>query len=295
MKTMGGVLLRRKGFLALSVMLLVCCLLLPGPTPAAAGTGDTNLAIGAALIGVVLAPLAAYGIYRNLPSQQGKPEKIFPGEFYVGLYMGASFANSQDLKYENGATANNGVTLTRVNPFTLFNNKFEPGVVGGLKFGYFLKSIPYLGLEAETNFAPSRIRSRTATVSPAVIGSNQALVPDNNWVNWTIAGHIVGRYGFFKDAEVPFGRLQPYVGIGPGFVVMYDHVDAAKNFSIDVMAGLRYMMLKNVSLYVEYKYGHQFDAEMESHDLAVNGSTVSGTASLPMDLHRIVLGVAYHF
>ena len=45
--------------------------------------------------------------------------------------------------------------------FTVSNNHFEPGVVGGLKFGYFFKSIPYLGLEGETNVAPNRVRSQT--------------------------------------------------------------------------------------------------------------------------------------
>jgi len=61
------------------------------------------------------------------------------------------------------------------------------------------------------------------------------------------------------------------------------------------------MMLKNVSAFVEYKYSHQFDVEMESHvfvHVAANGALGTlqwGTAHLTYDSHRIVLGVAYHF
>ena len=64
---------------------------------------------------------------------------------------------------------------------------------------------------------------------------------------------------------MPFGRLQPYVGIGPGLVVMYDQQMRPRISPSMSMAGIRYMMLKNVSAFVEYKYNHQFDAEMETH------------------------------
>ncbi len=297
MRTPGGTVKRRRGYFGVIIALITLCLLMPGPSPVAAASGDNTFWAGMGVISLLGAGAIAYGLYET--KMRPDQPRLLDGEFYVGGYMGASFAQSQNLKYENGAVLNNGITTLRVSPFTVSNNRFEPGVVGGLKFGYFFKSIPYLGLEGETNVAPNRVRSQNLRVSPPVNGSNTITMTNQDWINWTTALHLVGRYGFFKDSEVPFGRLQPYVGIGPGLVVMYDQQDAAKNFSIDVMVGIRYMMLKNVSVYVEYKYDHQFNAEMETHTFIVppnfTGGAQGGTATLNYDLHRVVLGVAYHF
>jgi opacity protein-like surface antigen len=277
----------------LACVLVILGLLLPpgGGKPAlAANDGDPSTVAGAVLGGFV-AVAAAYGMWRNRPSQQDKKEPgLFPGEFYVAGYLGGSLVPNTDLKFNNGIFPAGGGRVTAK------NQRFEPAVVGGLKFGYFLKSVPYLGLEAETNYAHNNVREQRVSLSRPVQGSTQAILRTDDWSTWTMALHIVGRYGFFPDQEVPFGRLQPYVGIGPGFVVIYDEVDAAKNFAVDVMAGLRYMMLKNVSAFVEYKYSHQWDVELESHEIIPVGGTVQrGKATFDYDSHRIVLGVAYHF
>jgi len=278
------------------ILVILGMLWLPGGgKPAGAGQGDTTLAIGASAIGVIGTSAILYGLWRNRPSQQGKPEPgLFPGEFYVGGYLGASLVPSTGLKFNDGIFPAGGTVNTS-------KQKFEPAVVGGLKFGYFLKSVPYLGLEAETNYAHNNVREQRVTLSSAVQGTAQAILPADDWATWTLALHIVGRYGFLPDQEVPFGRLQPYVGLGPGLVIVYDEVDAAKNFAIDAMAGVRYLLLKNVSAFVEYKYSHQFDVELDSHAFipvaanGVQGTVQRGTAHFDYDSHRIVLGVAYHF
>jgi opacity protein-like surface antigen len=272
-------------------VLVILGLLLPpgGGKPAQAG-GDPSTVVGAVLGGVVACG-AAYGMWRNRPSQQDKKEPgLFPGEFYVGGYLGGSLVQNTDLQFRDGLVPERGGRVTAR------NQRFEPAVVGGIKFGYFLKSVPYLGFEAETNYAHNNVRQQVVKLSRPVQGSTQAILPTDDWSTWTLALHIVGRYGFFPDQEVPFGRLQPYVGLGPGLVVIYDEVDAAKNFSIDVMAGLRYMMLKNVSAFVEYKFSHQWDVELDSHAIIPVGGTVQrGQATFDYTTHRIVLGVAYHF
>ncbi len=283
----------QKGRLGLLITLLTLCLALPVPTPAAAEVNDAFY-VGVGVVGLLAAGAIGYGLYET--KMRPDQPRLLDGEFYGGLYLGASFATNQDLKYNGGAFLNNGLNTTTVGKFRVTNNKFDPGVLGGVKFGYFFKSIPYLGLEGETNVSPNRVRTQTRNVSPAVLGSSTVTLSDKDWINWTSALHIVGRYGFFKDNEVPFGRLQPYVGIGPAVVVMYDPEDSAKNFAIDAMAGIRFMMLKNVSAFVEYKYNHQFSPEMEIHQFHVNNFLGVGTATLTgYDLHRIVVGVTYHW
>jgi opacity protein-like surface antigen len=254
---------RRKWGLGLVILLLTVGFLIPAPAPVLAL--NTNLAIGCTILGLLATPVIAYGVYENLPSRRDQP-RLMNGEFYAGGYLGVAFTPSQDLKYPEGFTLNNLVTpLTSQGPATLFNNKFSNCLTGGLKFGYFTHRIPYLGVEVESGVSNSYVNRRTLSINRPIQGSTLATVPNDFWVNWTTALHLVGRYGFFPDEEVPFGRLQPYVGIGPCFVVLYEEVDSAKNFGIDVMAGVRYMFTKHISAFVEYKYNRQWDVEIEDH------------------------------
>jgi hypothetical protein len=75
------------------------------------------------------------------------------------------------------------------------------------------------------------------------------------------------RLCFIKDDEVLFGRLQPYVGIGPGITDLFDNADAAKNFGIDGPIGWRFMIRKNLSMFAEFKINHQFAVELEHSKL----------------------------
>lgn len=268
------------------ILVTIGCLLTPLPTPVLASSSDDNLFIGATILGVLGTAAILYTIWENTPARQGK-ERLLNGEFYAGAYVGGAITPSQDLRYNHDWGGS---------PFTVRNNKFDPGVVVGLKLGYFFRSCPYLGLEGETNYNPSQVPHQRVSLNRVIGGSSQATMPHDDWVNWTLALHIVARYGFLPDKEVPFGRLQPYVGIGPGFVINYDEVDSAKNFSLDVMGGVRYMLRKNVSAFVEYKFSQLWDAEIESHAFQANDLTVvRGTAHYDYSSHKFVAGLAYHW
>ncbi|MGA9753829.1 MAG: hypothetical protein WBV23_01660 [Desulfobaccales bacterium] len=288
---------RNKWGLRLCIILLTVGFLIPAPTPALAVYWD--LAIGCTILGLLATPVIGYGIYENLPSRRDQP-RLMNGEFYAGGFLGAAFTPSQTLQYLSGVTLNGGPNGSGPAGFAgsakLYNNQFANSLTGGVKFGYFTHAVPYLGLEVESCVNNSYVNRRTLSMSPPIQGFNRAAVPNDFWIDWTTALHIVGRYGFLPDQEVPFGRLQPYVGIGPAFIVLYEEVDSAKNFGVDVMAGVRYMIATHVSAFVEYKFNYQWAAEIEDHPFYLpNGTVGRNMATLDFANHKIVAGIAYHW
>lgn len=208
-------------------------------------------------------------------------------EFYAGAYLGGGMVANSDWEFKGA-----GPTVKDV--------RYDPSVVGGAKFGYFFDqpwfNFPWLGLEVETNVCRNTVRAQQVTLTRPLAGSTNAYLPTDKLYVWTVAFHFVGRYGFLPDKEIPFGRLQPYIGVGPAAVVVYAKDDSAKNLALDVMAGLRYMLLRNVSCFVEYKFTQQWDIELEASQIYTNAWVKQrGMAELDFQSHKAVIGVAYHF
>jgi len=289
----GGRRNHRKWGLGFVIILLTLGFLVPVPTPVLAGPSGDNIFWSAmGLFSLLGASAIGYGIWEL--SRPDEP-RFLNGEFYAGGFLGASFTPSQNLLYRDGVLLNQGVN-GRAGRVTLYNNQFATSLAGGVKLGYFFHSFPYLGLEGESSVTDSYVHRRTLSISRSIQGSNRATVPNDFWINWTTALHIVGRYGFLPDQDVPFGRLQPYVGIGPAVICLYEEVDSAKNFGIDVMAGVRYMFTKHISAFVEYKFNYHWAAEIEAHPFYLpDGTEGRNTATLDFANHKIVAGVAYHW
>ena len=298
MKPKGKGVKRGRGYLVGLIIILALCLLSPGPTMANE-TGTLLEVTAVPIASVAFLALGGYMLWKNRLSQPpeatGNLGYHGPGEFYFGAYAGASFVPNMDW--------NNKKQTSIPFPLDAQNITTNPGPAGGLKVGYFLDSCPYLGFEGEGSIASNNISSQTINISPPVAGTNVAQTRQQTMLIWTMAFHIVGRYGFLKDAEVPFGRLQPYVGIGPNVGVLYFQDDSAKNFSLDTEAGIRYMFTKHFAAFVEYKYFHQWDVQLGTQWIVINGKRFNlgnvgwegKQTHFDFNNHKIVAGLEYHF
>ena len=218
----GGRRNRRKWGLGFVILLLTLGFLMPAPTPGFCRCFSSQG--GIILFGLpwvfFLAWRQRHRLWHLGDCPRPDQPRLLNGEFYAGGFLGAAFTPSQNLRYLDGVVLNNGLTRTSQGSATLFSNKFNTSLTGGVKFGYFFHGIPYLGLEVDSSANNSYVNRRTLSTSRPIQGASQVTVPNDFWINWTTALHIVGRYGFLPDKEVPFGRLQPYVGIGPAVICL---------------------------------------------------------------------------
>jgi opacity protein-like surface antigen len=236
------------------------------------------MVIGFTAGGVFLASVAAYAIW--LSRSEGKVDwsPRGPGGFFLGGYAGASFVSDNNWEIKLGrSTVNKIVSL-------------QPGPVGGAKLGYFCHKFPYLGIETEVSYIRQYVDNQNIRFGNTRASFREA------FDNVSFVFRFLARYGFLPDQEVPFGRLQPYVGIGPGLEILSGDDDTAKNFALDVSAGLRYMWLKNFSTFVEYKFSHQIAVEINPKIFHLTGGrTAPGSYTFDYDRHMVVVGAAYHF
>jgi opacity protein-like surface antigen len=286
---------------------LVLALLMSGPQPAQArGDGSTETAVAASIASVIVGTTLGYLVWANRP---GNPNPVDwsvrgPGGFYVGGFAGGSFVPSQAWRVD-GRTG--GLFSL---PYSVNTDKvnFRPSMVAGAKLGYFFHRFPHFGIEGEFNYSRNSIDEQVVTISPPLVNTgnvpnpvvgSQARIPTQTLAVMTLALHFMGRVGFIKTEEVPFGILQPYVGIGPGFVILYGDQDAAKNFSLEGVAGVRCMLRKDLSLFAEYNISQQWKVELEEMVVrqppGVGGFEQRGKATFDFQKHHFVVGLCYHF
>jgi hypothetical protein len=289
-----------------TVVLISCICLLPfgAPGPAQAGFAPTlqgkegliNMA-GWSLGAAALAWTIRY-MHNNSPAarSEGYPKETGPGEYFFALYGGYSDIPTLDWKFTlNGTQDLTGVVAKDI--------RYKPGVGGGLKFGRYFDRAPWFGMELETRFSRNYIPERQGTITPPQPFQPSPLLKEPDWcMIWAIQINLLARYGFFKDKEVTFGRLQPYIGLGTGFNINYGRYDSTKNLALETQAGLKYMMNKTVGVFVEYKFTYQFALEYQDvpvfntlPNYPINALPANYTFTYDQPHHMVVMGVAFHF
>jgi opacity protein-like surface antigen len=221
-------------------------------------------------------------------------------EPYVAAYAGFSLLSDTDLNADvslPGAPTLNPVssTIQTIRGVRLSTDVDNSAIVGG-KIGYWFDFFPLVGAELDIyGFSPD------INVPPQISSGVALTVPFNFNVSVTaISFNLMGRYPLLKSPAFPRGRIQPYIGIGPGlFITSIEDLEPNTDFSLgsktlafgglQVIGGLKFFLLKKLSLFAEYKFTH-FTADLSG---LANDFSLGGTQNI--DASHFYGGVAYHF
>ena len=238
-------------------------------------------------------------------------------EMYVEAYAGGNFAassaNSASAFFPTFAPPSPGVYS---NP-----GKIDPAFQGGLKIGtWFVKEgflgfnypewMKYLGFFLDFSYHRLNFVNNSGILFTIGGGGPFPIHTKTEGAVATLAFMFAARYGFFPDSEVPFGRLQPYVAVGPAIMFSWQNptvafdtaaarIEPGSKSSTDLAlaaeAGLRWMALKNVSLDVSFKY--RFTQPSYAFYRAKSVGVVANDYFMKPDYHffSFQVGAAYHF
>ncbi len=148
----------------------------------------------------------------------------------------------------------------------------------GVNVGYFLDNLKYFGWEAEVYSATPFLKQQHFTFDNPP-GSQSSIVAGGHLRVTTAAFNVVYRY--------PGELVQPYAGVGGGlfwFTNPSSTAGSALRPGINVLAGTRLFVTRQIALFGEYKYNHSSFP-----------SSAGGLLKADYNAHFVVFGVGFHF
>jgi opacity protein-like surface antigen len=207
---------------------------------------------------------------------------------------------------EIGGNFNSADVNASVGPYSASTSAFiRPSVIGGATIGYdFVNAgfgayawpdwMKYFSFAMDITYNRLDIQSGSSGVGAFLANSSRL----NGWeVAWTFL--FMAHYGFLPDSEVPGGRINPYIGVGPAIVwtgaeftlptnnrrFRSQFGTNAMNVALVVEPGIRWMCFKNVSIDTAFRYRYSVPSWSDNY------------ASLKVNLHQFafLLRANYHF
>lgn len=263
------------------------------------------------------------------------------GETYTELFIGGVQTENAHVpfsllhRYANGVSAENCAVPGRIH--LAINHSGTAGFRLGTWFareGFPKIDYPgwmrYFGCYLDfsyhrLDFRPQQLDTVSMDNTPPVFGMKE--VSDSKHTNrflsegrvFTLAFMATARYGFFPTEQVPFGRLQPYVGLGPGIFIMDQEVTVqtmsyqaetrsfSKWFNISPQSntsvslclvadtGLRWMFSKHLSADLFFRCRRAQPGFTYNYRDPLSNRYASFTMHPTFNIYSINFGLAYHF
>lgn len=191
-------------------------------------------------------------------------------EGFVDLRVGGAFTEESDVE----------VTIEGIGAGSS-SADIEDSVTGGLRGGYWLDVLPFVGLAADVSYFAADDEDSSGEID---------VIP--------LSPLLMLRLPIAESEEFPHGQFQPFVGVGPGiFVTSIDDTGGYEDDSVDVgadvHAGLKVLVTPSVALFVQYRFT-TFEAEF-SDTVPTPFGIRQVDLDLDIDTHHAAAGIGFHF
>jgi len=213
-------------------------------------------------------------------------------ELAIDIFGGVSWTKSTDVAVD-------GIDDSNVSIKGVFKDvDLDPGFTVGLRLGYWFESLPFLGLGLDGFYfslpVPAQTVSTTVNVSGKIFdkpisssNSGQARLPSFELPSAGFSPQLMLRWPLLTSNDLPKGRLQPYIGLGPAWAVTIDTDKAALILGGLVRGGISFQLFRHLSLFAEYRYS--FFPNFELRDKSGLHFTTD------LDTHNVVGGISFRF
>jgi len=200
-------------------------------------------------------------------------------EWALDAYAGAAWTESADIRITGRDNTGSAVDAM------IFDLKTNTGVAAGLRAGYWIDPLPFLGLGLDFFYfsvpVPAQTASATGTLTseirdkPITINTaGQADVPSVTLPALGFSPDLRLRWPFLTSKAYPQGILQPYLTAGPAWVLTLTSDNLDVKLGGKIGAGLSVSLVRWVALFAEYRYtffpGFTFSHEHVAYKADIN-------------------------
>jgi opacity protein-like surface antigen len=179
-------------------------------------------------------------------------------EWYLDAYAGFSSTQKTDVNISGLSVSGTPVQAS------LLDVKTEDSPILGLRFGYWFSFLPEVGLGADIFYFQPDVPSQTVTATGAVSGkildeeitigaAGPARLPSITIPAVVFAADVMLRWRFLQTPDIPNGRLQPYITVGPAWMVT-DPEDYGTTLGFKVGGGFTWQFHRHMAVFLEYRY-----------------------------------------
>jgi opacity protein-like surface antigen len=203
-------------------------------------------------------------------------------EGFIDIYGGGSVTRNADAKVSRNVSSLGTVSREVDTEKVDFGSSFT----AGYRFGCWSEKYPYLGIAGDLSYFKA---------------GNEALKVYTVPMSFL----LMARWPLLKGRDFPKGKIQPYVGIGPGFFFSYSEADFRPNLSdtvsgisldmgVDVRAGIAWQFQEHMALFGEYRYT-DFTVNLETTSLLYGLAGSRDTIGTRVTTNHFLIGISYRY